>query len=132
MIGPVRMKIHAPHLAPKIRQEQPPAPYVAPPAPYDPTPAELAVNFGGAMLKIAAGMLGRKPILTTEEEYQERLATCEACPLWDGNARAGYGSCRHPKCGCGRGKLYFKLMKCPLAKWPDLEMQPLAAQAPRP
>ena len=94
------------------------------PVPYDPTPLELATNFAEAMGKVAAGFFAGETLVTTEAEYRERMAACNACPLWDGKARAGLGKCRHKACGCSRLKAWLVGQKCPLAKWPELTLAP--------
>lgn len=100
-------------------EENPLAPVRNRPKPYDPTPLELATNFAGAMAEVAKGFFAGESLLTTEAQYKARMATCEACPLWDGKARMGAGKCRHKNCGCSRLKAYLLSQKCPLKKWPE-------------
>lgn len=68
----------------------------------------LAFNFAAASARWVSS--GFKVI--TEEEFGKRLAICEPCPNWKGEAGFGMGRCG--KCGCVKVKLYLASEKCPL------------------
>ena len=48
-----------------------------------------------------------------------RLATCEACELYDPAGNAGMGECKAKGCGCTRLKAALATSKCPLKKWAE-------------
>lgn len=65
----------------------------------------------GTLSAVVAGIASGGPLMATEEEYQRRLAVCEACPWLDDQKR-----CK--KCSCyTRVKAHLDAAKCPLAKW---------------
>jgi len=84
----------------------------------EPTVLELATRAGFAAWRAAAAALHGERILVTEEEYAARSVACESCPHWDGAARAGFGKCNAPGCGCTKLKRYLTTERCPLGKWP--------------
>lgn len=75
------------------------------------SPVQKAAHFAGALANWVA--LGFK--LASKELYEERKATCDACPYWRGESMFGFGSCS--VCGCSRLKLFLPSEKCPLNKW---------------
>lgn len=94
---------------------------------HEPTPAELAVNFTGAMARwIQAGV----PVVT-QAVYYAREAACEPCELWDAAARFGLGKCMAPGCGCTKFKRWLATEQCKHpqgSKWSALEPAKRGAQ----
>ncbi len=87
--------------------------------PAEPAPAELAVNFVGAMERWAAAGFA----IVSAEQYGVRAAACEACELWDGKARLGLGKCNAPACGCTKFKRWLATEQCKHpagSRWPKL------------
>lgn len=84
------------------------------PEPTEPTLAELAGNFGAAMVRWSAAGFST----VTEQTYHGRAAACESCHFWDGSARLGLGICKAPGCGCTRFKRWLATERCPLGQWP--------------
>lgn len=78
----------------------------------EPTAAELAGNFAAAMARVSAAAFNGRQVWVSEAEYRARLATCNTCELWDGEARLGLGKCKAPKCGCSRFKLWLATEQC--------------------
>lgn len=81
----------------------------------EPTLAQMTENFGQAMATfIKAGL----PV-ASKEVVLERAAACrKPCDYWDEKARLGLGKCRHPACGCSKGKWWLGTSRCPLGLWP--------------
>jgi hypothetical protein len=80
----------------------------------NPSAFTLAARFGAAMMSWAAS--GFK--VCSQDEYQDRHDTCEACEYWNGSSAFGYGRCK--KCGCTGLKLFLRTEKCPANKWKEL------------
>lgn len=79
-----------------------------------PAPAEILTRGMRAFGRwVAAGL----PIVT-KETRAARGAECAVCPFWDGQARAGLGTCRHTACGCTSLKWWLATERCPAGKWP--------------
>lgn len=81
-----------------------------------PGAAQRVANFAAASREHVKSGLA----LVSDEVRDQRLATCQACPLYDGTI------CTHPKCGCPIklkrswfDKLSWKSSTCPLNKWPE-------------
>jgi hypothetical protein len=66
---------------------------------------QMVKNFGNAMIE--SGKTGFK--MVTEEIFQQRLATCRACPHWQSEPVQ-----RCKVCGCTTGKLKLASSRCPL------------------
>jgi hypothetical protein len=81
-----------------------------------PTVTKMAQTFAESIVQWAKK--GFKVV--TEEEYNQRLDICKACPVWDGSALNGGGRCR--ECGCAtQAKLKIATERCPLDKWVQIE-----------
>jgi hypothetical protein len=75
--------------------------------PAMPTTAQMATNFGKAMVGWAKD--GFK--LVQPEIYEQRRTICLACEHWWPEARMGTGMCR--RCGCSGAKLWLASSVCP-------------------
>lgn len=79
---------------------------------------EMVTSFSGDMLKWASAKFAR----ATQQEIDERLATCRACDWWDPKAYGGTGKCR--KCGCSTwAKIRLKTSSCPIGLWNRIEVE---------
>ncbi|MGH7960190.1 MAG: hypothetical protein ACREH8_24715, partial [Opitutaceae bacterium] len=59
----------------------------------------------------------------TREQYDARIAVCDACEFWDGKARLGLGKCKAPGCGCTKFKRWLATEQCKHpddSKWPAI------------
>lgn len=83
---------------------------------------QRVLNFTAAATKHA---LAGNPVVS-EEVLKERLAICQACPLFKLNQNAVGGVCTHESCGCNvkdnisyLNKIAWADQKCPLTppKW---------------
>lgn len=93
-------------LAHKYRSEQ-----VAPKE--EPSLLDLVTNFAGSVSNWAkAGF----PV-TSEEEYNTRMAICKGCPYWKENILSidTLGKCK--LCGCRGFKPWLKTEVCPVSNW---------------
>lgn len=84
-------------------------------SPEIPNALQRAANFA----KAAGEHIRNKRKIVSNEVREQRLATCNACPLLVD------GVCAHPKCGCSIrkaagwiDKLGWESSTCPLNKWP--------------
>lgn len=94
--------------------EYAPTPTVAATPVAYPSAAKQAKNFGRAMVRhVAAGAK-----LRSEEEIEQLLAICQACPFLDEQQH------RCVQCGCPtnarrhwRNKLAIATERCPIGRW---------------
>lgn len=79
-----------------------------------PSLARRGWNLGVAAVRHAADGLRK----VEPEEFEQRLATCAACPLCDVPNMV----CREVRCGCQlRTKAGWASEQCPLGKWPETD-----------
>ncbi len=79
----------------------------------EPSMAQMAGNLTGALMEWAAAGF---PV-AAQDVVQRRREACQACRLWDADARAGMGKCGSPKCGCTGIKWWLATSVCPERKW---------------
>jgi hypothetical protein len=111
----IRHKVHVVH-GPTVHgkpEEKPPI--------QEPGLQDMLSNFGEAAKRAAlfAKIHGVSALVVEKSAFEERLETCRACPksLWEEDARAGLGRCKHIGCGCTKLKLWLASEKCPIAAW---------------
>lgn len=83
------------------------------PQPVEPTIIQRVVNFTEAIPDIVKSKVQFAP----NDVYEERLRLCHTCYFWKEDGNMGMGMCRHPKCGCSKGKLKLSVSKCPIEVW---------------
>lgn len=99
-------------------------PLVAPAPPKVPPLYKRLANF--TVAAIAHELRGAPTC--SQEQIDQRLAICQACPLFKPSQDdRSKGVCTHEKCGCSAGreakylnKLAWADQQCPLGNWPSL------------
>lgn len=72
------------------------------------------VSAAGAAVRVAQATVAGLPVLATAEEYERRMAICQACPEFDAS------TIRCKKCTCwlqAKARLETEKGFCPLGKW---------------
>ena len=91
------------------------------PSPHVPTreiqTGPTALQMAGTAAKAAVDWIAGGMKVVDEATWQQRIAICAGCELWDAEARFGLGKCQHPQCGCTKVKQWLATEKCPLGKW---------------
>lgn len=82
-----------------------------------PTTRQMARNVKFATQRVVSAMMAHKPVFVDEKVYAARMAICERCEYWSGNARLGLGKCTHSSCGCTRLKQKIATESCPVGRW---------------
>lgn len=81
-----------------------------------PSTIQMAKNLFSTMKDVIGGAYEGKGLTVTEEQFQERAATCTACPFLEQE------SFRCTKCGCFmKAKIAFKQSYCPENKWGKID-----------
>ena len=76
-----------------------------------PSGLDMVRNFGASVMAWAVSGF---PIVD-RATFDQRLATCAACPFWKPRARFTLGKCE--KCGCTKLKHWLATERCPDKRW---------------
>ena len=82
--------------------------------------AKKAFNATKACLETAKHLAETGELIVSQEEYQDRVNICEACPLFEKFAKNECGDCL---CYIKSGKAWLSAMYCPQFMWPGDDLK---------
>lgn len=83
-----------------------------------PSLVRQALNFAGAVGRVAGAVTAGQDVLVPDEIHKARLAICLGC---EHNSQRGRGGVLCVRCGCGGMKLRLATEHCPIGKWERFE-----------